>query len=318
MQILQTAYRQKVRYCTITLPYESWVIPSQANRSAELQTQLLSDIGMSSNAANETVSFDLRNVRALQDDQNDLHKRVALDFTSGIIKRNQALVKLGYPEDPKDGDTYAPLGKGGGGPGGDTAIPPGEDAPVKKVWHQVELREWVTINGQRVLIGPDGKAAEHDPNSKAAKAIASHKPSTQEKQDAGDKGQRDVAKGLKADVSPDNQPMDVTTKLDGVSHGVEVKTMLDNGNDKITMHPESRERKEEWAKKNEAINHTVVLDRRDTFNGGANKSQYSGHEIYYRRGVGAYRVGGMYQAKNMAEVKSLMAMPESELPKGAK
>ena len=141
------------------------------------------------------------------------------------------------------------------------------------------------------------------PSTRAEKALATHKPSTKAKQAQGDKRQKDVAKHIGGDVSPDNAPMDVTTK----TAGVEVKTMVDNGNDKITMHPESRRRKEAWAKETGKKLYTVVIDDRDTFAGGANKAQYSGKKIYVQEGVGAFRIGSMQSVPSFAALKGIIS-----------
>ena len=93
---------------------------------------------------------------------------------------------------------------------------------------------------------------------------------------------------------------------DGV-HGIEIKTLMDNKNDKITMHPKSRRRKEEWLKKEKACGlHTVVLDDRDTFEDGKNKEQYSGHRIYYAKGVGAFRIKGMQTVASFDELRKVI------------
>ena len=89
-------------------------------------------------------------------------------------------------------------------------------------------------------------------------------------------------------------------------HGIEVKTLLDNGNDKITMHPSSRRRKEAWARKRGRRIHTVITDDRDTFEGGTHAQQYSGHRMYYRRGVGAFRLKGMTPVRDAKHLLELM------------
>ena len=65
-------------------------------------------------------------------------------------------------------------------------------------------------------------------------------------------------------------------------HAIEVKTIIDNDNDKITVHPESRKRKEAVAKKEGLKMHTIAIDVR----GG--KRSY-----HYKEGVGAYRLSAM-------------------------
>lgn len=136
--------------------------------------------------------------------------------------------------------------------------------------------------------------------------MKSYKPATAEKQRHAENNESVIAKAIGANQSGDNLPMDVTLKIGGKLHGIEVKTMVDNANSKITMHPESRQRKEAWAKTNKGAVHTVVIDDRDKFAGGANKHQYSGHKIYYKSGVGAYRISQMQPVTNLEQLKGLL------------
>ena len=146
-------------------------------------------------------------------------------------------------------------------------------------------------------------------DTKVAAAAKSHKPSTVDKQRHAEANEPIVAAALKGHSTEDNLPMDVLLKKrsnSGKLIGIELKTMLDNGNDKITMHPHSRQRKLDWAKQHKAAVHTVVLDHRDRFQGGKFKAQYSGHEIYYRPGVGSFRLGGMLQPKDYKALHKLI------------
>lgn len=136
-------------------------------------------------------------------------------------------------------------------------------------------------------------------SARAKRALASHKPSTAAVQRHAESNETDVKKMVGGDTTGDNEAMDVVTKIDGKKHGVEVKTLIHNSNDKITMHPPSRRRKEQWSKDNHAVVHTVVLDDRK---GRAN----SGHRIYYKRGVGAFRLHTMTPVKNAAHLRDLM------------
>lgn len=145
-------------------------------------------------------------------------------------------------------------------------------------------------------------------NPRAARAVASFKPSTKEKQDAGDQSQREVAKALRGQETPDNDPMDVVISSGGRVVGVEVKTFCDQTNDKITVHPESRERKERWARRTRARVFTVVVDRRDTFAGGAHRDAYSGHRYHVAEGTGSFRLGGgaLHAFDTLAGVREFM------------
>lgn len=165
---------------------------------------------------------------------------------------------------------------------------------------------------------PRTKPERKSVGERARRALSTYKAATKEKQSHAEQNEHVVTKKLGGTKSGDNSPADVTLNIDGRNHGIELKTMLDNGNDKITMHPESRRRKEAWARKNKAVLHTVVIDHRDRFADGANGHQYSGHEIYYKRGAGAFRVGSMHKVKNYAELKTLLGTPTNSLPAEAR
>ena len=128
--------------------------------------------------------------------------------------------------------------------------------------------------------------------SRSERARLSYKPSTQAKQAIADKSETELSKKLGMDRTPDNSPFDLI--MPGV--GVEVKTLIDNKNDKITMHPESRRRKEEAARKEKRKMFTVVIDKR------APKPAY-----YFAEGVGAFRIRSMQKAKDVNHLKEMLA-----------
>lgn len=128
------------------------------------------------------------------------------------------------------------------------------------------------------------------------KALLTHKPSTAAKQRVAAASEKTITKILKALRTKNNAAMDTILKHRRTGlHGIEVKTLLDNKNDKITMHPSSRRRKLEWAKVNRAALHTVVVDRR---------SKRS--KIYYRSGVGSFRLKSLLPVKGGAHLRSLI------------
>lgn len=129
-----------------------------------------------------------------------------------------------------------------------------------------------------------------------------------------------MAKALGGYSLKDNEPVDVITTIDGKDHGIELKTMVSNKADKITMKKEAQTRKRQWEKKHPGRCHTVVIDDREVFNAkGPGKHDESKRRIFYRRGFGSFRVGGMYEVKGgMKELKQLLAADKRKLPKGAK
>ena len=91
-------------------------------------------------------------------------------------------------------------------------------------------------------------------------------------------------------LTGDNMPFDV---LMGAS-AVEVKTILEGKNPKITMHPESLARKVAYAKQHKLKPHTVVIDARGP------RRKY-----YYKQGIGSFRLSGM-KAVSRQELSELI------------
>lgn len=109
-------------------------------------------------------------------------------------------------------------------------------------------------------------------------------------------------------------------KLSGPAlHGIELKTMVDNSNNKITMKGDAIARKRKWERQNKAVCHTVVIDDHAVFNAnGPGQHDKTKRKIYYRRGYGSFRVNGMYLVTGgMAELKKLLDTPKKKLPGGA-
>lgn len=139
-----------------------------------------------------------------------------------------------------------------------------------------------------------------DPN-KVKLAKASHKPVTKEKIRNASKSEQQVAKmighGAKVNEREEhNHPADISVKVGSKLHGIEVKRIEPGAkNDKVTVHPSSRQRKEDWAKTNKAALHLVAHDTR------------KGSQFYYRFHVGAYRLKGMIPVKSGAHLHQLVS-----------
>ena len=113
---------------------------------------------------------------------------------------------------------------------------------------------------------------------KVDQARASHKPSTKAKQVIAAQGEDRIRKLLGVGPTSRGYPVDAH----GRGWGVEVKTLMDNKNNKLTMHPSSMLRKTAWAAAQHAKLHTVAIDARSK-----NK------QMYYKAGVGAFRMTSM-------------------------
>lgn len=113
---------------------------------------------------------------------------------------------------------------------------------------------------------------------RSARAKATHKPATVEKQHRGVAEQQRLAKLVGGTNLGDNEAFDVMVGR----HALEVKTLIDNRNSKITMHPDSLRRKVAQAQAEGLKLHTVVIDV------SGPKRRY-----YHRAAVGSFRVSAM-------------------------
>lgn len=105
----------------------------------------------------------------------------------------------------------------------------------------------------------------------------------------------------------------------GAAHGAELKTMVSNGNDKLTMKGSAQDHKADWEVANKATFHTVVYDDRAVKDAKGNgRHDESKRQIYYKRGAGSFRTGSMHKVKDHDELKRLMAAKEKDLPAAAR
>lgn len=142
--------------------------------------------------------------------------------------------------------------------------------------------------------------AEKQTSARSERAKASYNPATKAKQDVSEAVEHQVAKELGAVKSSDNKPMDVVI---GGKHGVEIKVMHDVKDARVNMRPDSRQRKEAWAKETGGTTHTLLVDNRDKFDGGKHAKNYSGNKYYIAKGVGAFRLASMTPVKSLADAK---------------
>ncbi len=163
-------------------------------------------------------------------------------------------------------------------------------------------------------------AAEQPKSERAIRAAKAYRPCNVHEQRYAEAQEQVFAKALGATHLADNEPVDVTAPRAGGQglHGFEVKTLVNQKNQKITMKKEAVDAKVAWAEKNQGMLHTVVLDHRDRFDSGANKEHYSGNELWYSRGVGALRLGSMHACKDVGELKRLVELPRNKLPQDAR
>lgn len=133
--------------------------------------------------------------------------------------------------------------------------------------------------------------------------------------------ERQIAKATGGKHIGDHTPMDVTVPRKGGKgeHCLEVKTMTFGAKDHITMHADAKLRKVEHAEAHPADQfHTVLIDHRDRYEGGKRGQNYSGHDLYYKRGASDYKIKDMHPVKDEAELNRLIHLPDHKLPPAAR
>lgn len=159
----------------------------------------------------------------------------------------------------------------------------------------VRLREdggWVTIRGHRVDLG----SSEENLSDKAQRALKSMNKCGAEKQRIADKSEAKLSKALGVPRTKDNSAFDL--RNDDV--GIEIKTMVDGKNDKVTMSKAALGRKiaEKEAEGKDFKTFTVVADVRG---GGAAK-------YYVSEKLGSIRLGSMTPI-NLSDLRAMVRNP---------
>lgn len=117
----------------------------------------------------------------------------------------------------------------------------------------------------------------------------------------------------------DKKPFDVRARKAGVTHDVEVKTLMEGQKQSLSVHDDALLRKVRHVEANPSnVFHTVAVDERATWDGGAHSDNYSGHRIYYKRGSDRYALSKMHRVSSAAELNRLLRMSDDELPEKAK
>ena len=121
-----------------------------------------------------------------------------------------------------------------------------------------------------------------------------------------------LADGIKGKLVGNRLPVDVSLKIKGKLHGIELKTITVGKNRKITMKRSAMQNKERWAKKNKAQVHTVVFDDSKVYDPNGNHKPEN-RRIFYRRGFGSFRVDTMKELSSMSDLPKIMSKKTSEL-----
>lgn len=107
-------------------------------------------------------------------------------------------------------------------------------------------------------------------------------------QHAEDRNEAELAAAIGGSATRGSVPVDVIVPRENrIAHGIELKTLVTQGNDKITMKSSAMARKIDWADQSGARLHTVVFDDRNVINGTGDRI------VYYRPGIGSFRIGNM-------------------------
>jgi hypothetical protein len=133
--------------------------------------------------------------------------------------------------------------------------------------------EWTTIGG--------GPITDLVPSEKMKTALRAQVHCGVEKQTIADEQERITSKGIGIPRTKDNSAFDFRNK----KTGVELKTMVDSRNGKITMSKAALGRKMAEAKSEHLKTYTVVADKRS-----------GGTQYYVKEGLGSFRVGSMTRA----------------------
>lgn len=178
----------------------------------------------------------------------------------------------------------------------------------------------------RVKIQKKAKGSKDAGRADRASASYEARKSNRDVQRYGEAQESALLSKMGGTQGSNNGAIDIVRKVGGVEHGLEVKTLINKGGPnksgekaQIKMEADQLARKATW--KAGAPNRqsgVIVLDHRDraTSESGefiGNKEAWSGHELYYRRDYGAHRIGGMYKARSVAEIKTLMGKSDAEL-----
>jgi hypothetical protein len=136
-----------------------------------------------------------------------------------------------------------------------------------------------------------------------------------------DSNEISIADGIGGELmGSDSEVLDVVKYDDkGNEHGIEVKTICTSSkiDAQISMKPDQIARKMQWGNVKTRHVHTIVDDHRDRFEGGSGSGTFSGHQLYYKRGLGNYRLSSMYKVRDHDELKRLIEMKDHELPDAA-
>lgn len=165
----------------------------------------------------------------------------------------------------------------------DCSLETGDDSDaVEESLREGDDGAWVTINGRRVLIGADGQAKGMPKDNRVERAKDSAVRCGADEQRIADRSENVLSDAVGVPRTRDNSAFDL--RNDEV--GIEVKTLINGKNEKITMSKSAMGRKLAEQRADGLKIYTVVVDRRA--GGMTGKASY-----YIKQGVGSFRLGSM-------------------------
>jgi hypothetical protein len=128
-----------------------------------------------------------------------------------------------------------------------------------------------------------GEGGSMSSSARRARAAATHVPVTMSMRRRSVGSEVEVSRAIPGSVHIGQlKPYDVMVPG---KHGIEVKTLHVQKNDKLTFHPDAKLRKEQLAVRlsiPEEGRHTIAIDRRE-----------GRYDVYYRNGLGSFRLKNM-------------------------
>lgn len=324
--------------------YDNNILPTWEVMCATL-TEAFHRCGML--ADNEWFAADTEGVKALAQDRQEIATYVSTLFKVGALLWGEAREQIPGVTvdltDPRNAKTWMEMqpAKSGAQDPDDSAADPQDDPPPKKAVKAAAStsdsgsssdsdEQWITVNGRHINLAdpPPGFTGTHvvdadtpDKQSKSEIAKASASLTDKEIQRYSENENEPILAKATGGLSlKDNEPIDVIVIKSGiVQHGIELKTMVGNKANKITMKKSAIDRKAAWVKEHKAPMHTVVFDDQKVFNAdGKGKHDESKRTIYYKRGMGSFRVDSMHKVPDMATLTELLNTADGDLPAAAK
>ena len=169
--------------------------------------------------------------------------------------------------------------------------------------HEGALRAWETRQRAKPK-APKADASEQE--RRRAAAFKNFKPQTEEKELIAHESEQRVAAALGGEATTDAHPMDIWwPSTANPQVGIEVKTLIEKDltNVRVNMRPDCKEEKIEALGNKRGI--VVLLDQRGRKSLGDKSFT---EKVYWREGMGAWRLHTMNEAGSISELKHALGL----------